>query len=75
MTKAKQPKEKKLYSFEGAVYMFERPYCSRWKGKTIAVSPEKARSNLAYQFRKAYGLNTQTPIDLIGPLKTEAVLS
>lgn len=40
------------YSYDGPVMVFGDCVRNRWKSETMAVSPEKARSNLAYQYKK-----------------------
>lgn len=42
----------KLYVYDGPVMEFETCVANHWKGSTYAVSEKKARSNLAYQFKK-----------------------
>lgn len=40
------------YKYEGPVMVFGVCVANHWKGETAAVSEAKARSNLAYQFKK-----------------------
>lgn len=40
------------YVYDGPVMEFDRLVASHWKGETYAKSPAKAKSNLAYQFKK-----------------------
>jgi hypothetical protein len=40
------------YTYDGPVMEFETCVTNRWHGSTYAVSEQKARSNLAYQFKK-----------------------
>jgi len=40
------------YMYDGPVMEFGTCVASRWCGSTYAVSEKKARSNLAYQFKK-----------------------
>jgi hypothetical protein len=42
-----------LYSYDGPVTVFGTCVANRWQGSTYAVSEKKARSNLAYQFKKS----------------------
>lgn len=42
----------KLYSYDGPVMEFDICIVRNWKGSTYASSEKKARSNLAYQFKK-----------------------
>lgn len=47
--------EKKLYAYNGSVMEFDRLIESNWKGKTMAATPRKALSNLAYQYKMQTG--------------------
>lgn len=40
------------YGYDGPVMEFGVCIANRWTGQTVAVSEKKARSNLAYQFKK-----------------------
>ena len=40
------------YTYDGPVLEFDTLVASHWKGETMAPSKQKARSNLAYQFKK-----------------------
>lgn len=57
-----------LYSYDGPVMEFERIIAERWTGTTYAVSPNKARSNLAFQFKKQYNKVASTKITLPGKI-------
>lgn len=61
-------KMKDLYTYEGSVYELDRNVRSHWKAATYAVSSEKARSNLMFQYKKEHGLPINTKIDLPGVL-------
>lgn len=41
------------YIYDGPVMEFNVCISNRWKGRTRAVSENRARSNLAYQFKKS----------------------
>ena len=56
------------YSYEGPVLEFERVIATRWSSSTFAPSERKARSNLAYQFKKQYGKTPGTKITLPGKI-------
>lgn len=56
------------YSYDGPVKEFDVIVSNRWRGSTYAVSAEKARSNLAYQYKKARGKTASTKITLPGKL-------
>lgn len=40
------------YLYDGPVMEFGTCISNRWRGTTYAVSEKKAKSNLAYQFKK-----------------------
>lgn len=46
------------YIYDGPVMIFNTCVATRWKGETMAVSENKARSNLSFQFKK---YNNQLP--------------
>lgn len=52
------PLSKKKYTYVGPVTQFGKCIALKWSGETIAVSSKKARSNLAYQFKKNVGLTS-----------------
>ena len=56
------------YTYEGPVKSFDTIEKSRWKVSTVAVSEKKARSNLAYRYKKAHGLAPAASITLPGKL-------
>lgn len=56
------------YSYDGPVMEFETCVANRWKSSTYAVSEKKARSNLAYQFKKQNNRLPNTRITLPGKL-------
>lgn len=57
------------YTYNGPVRMYENILTSHWKAETVAESEAKARSNLAYQYKKAYGLDRSTKITLTGKIE------
>ena len=57
------------YTYDGPVYEFDTLICSRWRGETVAPTEKKARTNLAYQFKKATNRVARTKISLPGKLK------
>ena len=56
------------YKYEGAVTSFGRVLSWNWKGETVAESIEKAKSNLAYQFKVANNLIHGARIELPGKI-------
>lgn len=59
---------KRRYDYCGAVVCFGSILSHKWAGSTFAVSEEKARSNLTYQFKKQMGLVSEVPVVLPGQL-------
>lgn len=43
------------YIYEGPVMSFGKCIADKWVGETVALSEKKARSNLAFQFKKDAG--------------------
>lgn len=56
------------YNYNGPVMEFDRCVSNNWKGTTYAASEKKARSNLAYQFKKQNNRIASTRISLPGKL-------
>lgn len=56
------------YAYDGPVMEFERCVSHRWKSTTYAASEKKARSNLAYQFKKQNNKLPNAKIVLPGKL-------
>lgn len=59
------------YIYKGPVFEFERLIERNWYGKTKAVSPAKAKSNLIYQYKRSAGKLPKSKIDLPGELIME----
>lgn len=57
------------YYYDGPVKEFNTCIAKSWQGTTHAVSEKKARSNLAYQFKKEYGKGPNTKITLPGKIE------
>lgn len=62
-----------LYSYDGPVLEFNRIVASRWYGETYAVSEAKARTNLAFRYKKETGRVPQTKITLPGKIIVKGV--
>lgn len=60
-----------LYFYNGPVLEFDRIIANHWSASTRAESEKKARSNLAYQFKKEYGKVAQSKITIPGKLIIE----
>ena len=58
----------KQYRYKGPVMEFERCIANNWEASTYAASPNKARSNLAYRFKKDHNKATNAKISLPGKL-------
>lgn len=56
------------YSYDGPVMEFDTCVANHWKGSTYAVSENKARNNLVYQFKKKNNKVPNTKITLPGKL-------
>lgn len=59
----------KLYSYDGPVMMFEKLVANHWKASTYAPSEKKARSNLAFQFKKQMGKIARSVVTLPGKIQ------
>lgn len=57
-----------LYLYDGPVKEFDTIILDRWSASTRAVSEKKARSNLAYQFKRQRGRTADSKIVLLGKL-------
>lgn len=60
----------KKYRYEGPVMEFDRCIERSWTGETIAASERKARSNLAYQYKKQQNKVARVKIYLPGDIVT-----
>lgn len=58
----------KQYAYDGPVMEFEKCVANRWTASTYAISESKARSNLAYQFKKQFNRSPSTRISLPGKI-------
>lgn len=52
------------YAYDGPVMVFDRCVANHWKGRTMATSPAKAKSNLIYQFKKQNNMIASTRVTL-----------
>lgn len=60
-----------LYSYDGPVLEFDRIVANHWQGQTYAASEAKARTNLAFQFKRSTGRVPRTKITLPGKIVAE----
>ena len=56
------------YSYVGPVFEFDTCVQRKWSGETMAVSEKKARSNLAYQWKKQNNRTASSKITLPGKI-------
>ena len=54
------------YIYDGPVKEFDRIVSHNWHAETIADNERKARSNMAYQFKKQTNRGPRTRITLTG---------
>lgn len=54
------------YSYTGPVEVFGTLVDQRWHGETTAATPARAKSNLAYQWKKAHGKTANSRVTLPG---------
>ena len=54
------------YIYDGPVKEFDKMIAEHWKGETIAPSEARARSNLAYQFKKEKHRTPNSKIKITG---------
>ena len=57
------------YVYDGPVMAFGTLLADHWKGETMASSESKARSNLAYQFKRKNNRIAGARITLPGKIK------
>lgn len=57
------------YTYDGPVMKFDTCIKRRWSASTYAQSPSKAKSNLAFRFKKENGFTKDTKIILPGEVK------
>lgn len=60
-----------LYSYDGPVLEFDKIVTNHWQAQTYATTESKARSNLAYQFKRNTGRVPRTKITLPGKVVVE----
>lgn len=58
-----------VYFYDGPVIQYRTCICYKWKAFTSAPSPEKAKSNLTYRFKKEHGYTRNAKINLPGDIK------
>ena len=58
------------YSYDGPVMEFNTCIAQRWRAETYAVSEQKAKNNLTYQFKKSHDRLAGAKITLPGSVMT-----
>lgn len=58
----------KQYTYDGPVMEFGKCIANRWQASTCATSEAKARSNLAFQFKRDNNRTPNTKITLPGKI-------
>lgn len=56
------------YSYNGPVMEFDKVITNNWAGTTYAASEKKAKSNLAFRFKKQFGKQARSKITLPGKI-------
>lgn len=56
------------YVYEGPVLEFDRCIAEHWTASTCAVSEKRAKSNLAFRFKKQHGKLASAKISLPGKI-------
>ena len=56
------------YLYDGPVMVFGK-FVGNWRGETIADSEAKAKSNLAYQFKKQNNRSVNTVVEFPNKIK------
>lgn len=61
------------YYYEGPVVRFDKCICNKYMAETVAKSPSKAKSNIAYRFKLENNMIPSTKIILPGKIFKEEV--
>ena len=56
------------YVYDGPVMEFDTCVADHWRGETVATSESKAKSNLAYQYKKKNNRIAGTRVTLPGKI-------
>lgn len=59
------------YVYDGPVMIFDRCVENNWHGETVAPTERKARSNLAYQWKKRNNIVAGSKVTLPGKVQIE----
>lgn len=60
----KEKREKILFKYKGPVYRLEHLITNKWEASTLAVSPEKALSNLKFKAKREFNYNVNVKLTL-----------
>lgn len=60
-----------FYSYDGPVLIFGKLVADHWKSQTKAPTEAKAKSNLAYQYKRDNRLMSNSLVSLPGKVKYE----
>lgn len=58
--------KRRKYAYDGPVMLFDRCIVNRWVASTYAVSEDKAKCNMMYQYKKQHHLTAESKIILPG---------
>lgn len=58
-----------LYLYNGPVMSFDKVISCSWQASTYAPTPQKAKSNLSYRFKKEHNLIPNAKIKLPNEVK------
>lgn len=61
------------FTYDGPVKSFDNILTSHWKAETNAFSEARARSNLAYRYKKEHGMSESAKITLTGSLMCKPI--
>ena len=59
-----EPRERQLYTYDGAVLCFETVVANHFQASTYAVSQRQAASNIVCQYKHKQGLSMRANIKL-----------
>lgn len=65
----REEQEYHKYTYDGPVMEFDRCVADHWRGETMTTTEKKARSNLAYQYKKKNNRNAGIKVTLPGEIK------
>ena len=63
----------KKYYYNGPVMYFDKCVCDRYSAETVAATPAKAKSNLAYRYKMENNMVPATRISLPGKIEEVSI--